>query len=476
MRPAAAKLARWRESPRAFVRECLGAEPDAWQVEVLEAVAKRQRICLKASKGPGKSTVLAWIGWWFLSTRRHPKVVATSITSDNLRDNLWTELSKWQKRSPFLKATFNWAAERITCNESPETWWASARAWPKTGDATAQSDTLAGVHADAVLFLVDEAGGIPDAVVATAEAGLANVDEAEGREARLVLAGNPTQLSGPLYRACTKERALWWVKEISGDPDDPNRAPRVSVAWAREQIEKYGRENPWVLVNVFGQFPPGQSNTLLGLEEALEASRRVLPEAAYNTAPRVLGVDVARFGDDRSCILRRQGRVAFKPRVLRNLDTMQLAAQVALEIQEWKPHAVFVDQTGVGAGVVDRLRELGHRVIGVEFGGKATQANRYNNKRSEMWGLMAEWVRGGGCIASEELATECAAPVYTFDSSGRTVLESKDAMKQRGLSSPDLADALAVTFAAPVAGLDLPTSVQHRRARTDYDRYAEAKS
>lgn len=479
MTPASAKVAEWRARPVAFVRECLRVEPDAWQVEVLEAVVSSKRLCLKASKGPGKSAVLAMLGWWFLATRPHPKLVATSITGDNLRDGLWAEFSRWQQRSPLLQETFTWSAERITCNDAPETWFASARQWAKGADASQQANTLAGIHADHVMFLVDEAGGIPDAVVAAAEAGLANADDSRGTTARLVLAGNPTHLSGPLYRACTRERPLWWVKEISGDPDDPNRAPRISVQWAREQIEKYGRDNPWVLVNVFGQFPPGQSNTLVSVEEASQAAQRTLSEDVYAEAPKVLGIDVARFGDDRTVFFPRQGRMALRPKVFRNLSTMEVADQAALSIEKWKPDAVFIDQTGVGAGVVDRLRQLGHSVIGVDAAGRPVTAQpRFLNRRAEMWWLMAEWLRGGGAVPDDaELISELTAPTYRFDSSGRLQLEAKTELKQRGLPSPDKADALALTFSAPVVRrpVQLPGAAPFGRAAHDYDPYQQER-
>ena len=452
MTRASSNIARWRRDPVTFVREVLTAEPDGWQVEVLQAAASGQkRIALKASKGPGKSTVLAWIAWWFLLTRLHPKVICTSVTADNLSDGLWTELSKWQQRSPLLRKAFTWTKTRITANDHPETWWASARTWSKDADTRQQGETLAGIHADNVLFLVDEAGGVPDAVVSAAEAGLANADESAGRTAMLVLAGNPTQTSGPLYRACSQERALWWVKEISGDPDDPKRAPRVNIDWAREQITKYGRDNPWVLVNVFGQFPPAQANTFIGVEVAAQASRRVVGEADYSDHPKILGVDVARFGDDRTVLFPRQGPVAFAPQIYRNKRTTEVAHLVAFAIEKWRPDAVFIDAGGVGAGVVDQLLELGHDVMGVESASSPLTAEpKLKNRRAEMWWLMAEWMRHG-CIPDDgELIAELTTPTMKYDATSHIQLESKDDIKKRGLPSPDKADALALTFAAPV--------------------------
>lgn len=467
--PAIAKLREWRAEPVTFVREVFHVEPDAWQVDFLEAFPKHQRLALKACKGPGKSAVLAWAGWNFLATRLHPKVLATSITGDNLRDGLWTEFAKWQQRNEFLKQKFTWSAERIVANDHPETWWASARTWPKGADASQQSNTLAGIHADYVLVLVDEAGGIPDGVVAAAEAALAT-----GVETKLAIAGNPTHLEGPLYRACTRERALWFILEISSDPDDPKRTPRVSKQWAREQIEKYGRDSPWVLVNVFGQFPPASSNALLGVEEATAAARRTLMEPEYINEVKILGVDVARFGDDRTVLFLRQGRAVFQPKVFRNQTTTEVAGHVAVVMRKQKPDAVFIDQTGVGGGVVDQLKQLGYRVMGVDNASRSLEPT-YDNRRAEMWWKMADWLKAGGTIPDDpELISELVAPTYWFTSKGKIRLESKDEMKLRGLQSPDKGDALALTFAAPV----MPRALQDvagagGRTDNDYDPHEE---
>lgn len=440
------KLREWRENPVTFVREVFGVEPDLWQADVLNAFPTHQRLALKACKGPGKSCVMAWCGWNFLLTRPHPKVIGTSISSSNLRDGLWTEFAKWQGRSKLLQEAFTWSAERIVSKEFPETWFASARAWSVGADPTQQANTLAGIHADYVLFLVDEAGGIPSGVVAAAEAGLST-----GIETKLFLSGNPTHLSGPLYDACTKERHLYYVKEITGDPDAPDRAPRIDPNWARKQIESYGRDSPWVLVNVFGQFPPGQDNTLIGVRDAEEAAKRVVPYAEYAHMPKILGVDVARFGDDRTTITMRQGKVAYRPSVFRNLDTMEVAGQVASVIVRNKPKVVFIDQTGIGSGVVDRLKELGYPVVGVDASARPADV-RCLNMRAQMWLHMAEWVKGGGSIANDpDLIRELTTPTYKFHSDGKMQIESKADIKKRGLPSPDLADGLGLTFAYPVA-------------------------
>lgn len=444
-RQATDRIRVWREQPHVFVRECFGVTPDAWQDDVLAAFPTNKRLALKACKGPGKTAVLAWLSWNFLFTRPHPKIAATSITADNLADNLWTELAKWQARSPILTQAFEWQKTRIVAREHPNTWWMSARTWPRTANPQQQADTLAGLHADYLLFLLDESGGIPDAVMAAAEAGLAS-----GIESHLVQAGNPTHLEGPLYRACTIERHLWHITEITADPDDPKRTPRVSVEWAREQIEKYGRENPWVLVNVFGRFPPSSLNTLIGPDEVKEAFARKYFDHQVSFAARILGVDVARFGDDASVIFPRQGLRASMPTVKRNLDTMAGAGAVAHEWNRWEADACMIDVSGGhGAGWYDALRALRYRPREVQFAGQPHDM-RFYNKRTEMYFSVVEWIRGGGALPDvPELVAELSQPTYTFRGD-RLLLEDKDQVKQRIQRSPDRADALACTFAYPV--------------------------
>jgi phage terminase large subunit len=461
---SAETLARWRMHPDLFVRECLKAVPDRWQDKVLKAFPHNQRICLRACKGPGKTTLEAWLTWNFMATRPHPKMAATSITKDNLEDNFWPELAKWRNNSPFLKEAFEWNKTRIFAKDHPETWFCSARTWPKHADSTQQADTLAGLHADYLMFVLDESGGIPDAVMASAEAGLAT-----GKECKLIQAGNPTHLEGPLYRACTSERHLWYVVEITGDPDDPDRAPRISKQWAREQIEKYGRDNPWVLVNVFGKFPPASINTLLGVDEVRVAMKRHLRSDQYDFSQKRLGIDVARFGDDSTMIFPRQGLAAFRPVEMKAARTNDVAARVAKAKESWGPEMIFVDATGgYGGGVEDSLLQAGIGSVPVSFAGKSIDP-RYYNKRSEMWFLMAEWVKRGAALPNDpELLRELTTPTYTFHH-GRFRLEEKDHIKQRLGYSPDRADALALTFALPEMPREMMLPGMQERGKLKYE-------
>jgi hypothetical protein len=470
-----ARLNAWAASPLSFVREQFGVEPDPWQEEVLEAFPKSPRLAMKACKGPGKTAVEAWLAWNFLASRIDPKIAATSITSDNLADNLWAEMAKWQQRSAYLREHFEWTKSRIFCKSRPETWWMSARTWNRTADRSQQGNTLAGLHADNILFILDESGGIPDAVMATAEAALASCVDGH-----IVQAGNPTHLDGPLWRACTSERRLWHVTEITADPSDPKRSTRVKAEWAAQQIEKYGRDNPWVLVNVFGKFPPGSLNTLIGPDECRAAIERAYRPEDIERAPRVLGVDVARFGDDASVIFPRQGLVAFPPHKMRNVDGTQGAGAVARKAADWRVDAIFVDDTGGwGASWIDNLRLLGHAPIGVGFAARPNDP-RYENKRTEMYFEAVQWIKNGGSMPDiPELVAAFSQTTYSFRGD-RLLLEPKEQVKSRLGYSPDDADALALTFAQPVAGKQVfgdrtmaydawRTAGRRGRAITEYD-------
>lgn len=220
-------------------------------------------------------------------------------------------------------------------------------------------------------------------------------------------------------------------------------------------------------------FSAAGDDQLLSLADCENAARRHYAVTDYQFAPRILGVDPARYGDDRSVIAPRQGLVAFKPLVYRGINNMELAARVANQIVEWQPEAVFID-AGAGAGVIDRLRQLEFdQIIEVDFGGRSSDP-RFVNKRAEMWYGLRDWVLAGGAIPDiGDLKLELATPTYSYDNANRIKLESKDEIKKRiDGSSPDMADALALTFAMPVA----PPRREHlfhiQEAQREHDPYA----
>lgn len=462
---AAELLASWIDDPVAFVQAQFRPEPtkasptgiDAWQVDVLEAVVVCLRVAMKACKGPGKSCVLAWVIWWFLCTRPHANVVVTSITRENLRDGLWKELAKWYARSPYLQRVFSFSAERIAAREAPLTWWASARGWAKDADPEQQANTMAGLHGDHVMIVHDEVSDYPDGVIAASE----GIFQTEGQEAKLLVAGNPTRQDGPLWAICTTRRRMWSGKrgrivEITGDPDDPKRSPRISLSAAQEAIREHGRTHPWVMTNILGLFPKTAFDKLLGPNDVLKAVNREIPRAHYVHEPKVMGLDVAWEGDDQSVLIMRQGAVVFVPKAWRNLEDWELADQVALLIIKHKPLRIYVDGIGIGHGVVSHLRQrVGARCEVVEvLASESAADSRFLNKRAEMWDGMAQAVKRRLRLPDHAglRADLCGPKIGMKDGGGKSfkvALEGKPDMKKRGLPSPDFGDALAMTFAWP---------------------------
>lgn len=466
----------YRKDILLYVREQFKVEPDEWQKEALLNFANSDmkifRLSLQACAGPGKSAVLAWCGWWFLccqgETGSHPKGAAISITQDNLKDNLWSEMSKWQQVSPLCTGLFTWTKQRIFSKDHPETWFLSARSFSKSANSEEQGRVLSGVHSKYVLFLIDESGDIPPNVLKAVEQAFSTADKVFGR---VIQAGNPTSTDGMLHAAQSSLADSWHVIRITGDPDDPNRSPRIDIKWAAEQIATYGRDDPWVMSYILGRFPESSINTLLSVDEVEDAMNRNLRIEEYEFAQKRLGVDVARFGYDSNVIFPRQGLRAHNYVELRNVRSHDIAARVMSAKAKWGCELELVDGTGgFGSGVVDSMIQAGAAPMEIHFSSKAID-NRYYNKRAEMWMEMAEWVKRGGVLPRcNKLKRQLTAPTYSFKS-GKFILESKDQLRERLGFSPDHADALALTFALPdQPSRQSPIGVfQNKKVNYDYD-------
>ena len=198
-------------------------------------------------------------------------------------------------------------------------------------------------------------------------------------------------------------------------------------------------------------FSAAQDNGLIPIDDIRAAANKFYRESEYMGAPLIYGIDVARFGSDASVIFKRRGLVAFEPIVIRKFDNMALADRIAVEMAKEKPEAVFID-SGAGQGVIDRLRQMRFDVVEVPFGAQAIDKEQFANRRMEMWWHMAQWIKQGGAIPPDPiLQGDLGAPTYGYTPKGPKILEAKDKLKERIGRSPDLADALALTFAAPVA-------------------------
>lgn len=483
-RSKAAELLRtYRNDILLFVQEQFETTPDEWQRKALLAFANPDkivfRLSLQACAGPGKSALLAWCGWWFLCTQGekgvHPKGAAISITQDNLKDNLWSEMSKWQQRSKLCTNLFTWTKSRIFSKDHSETWFLSARSFSRKANSDEQGRVLSGIHSKYVLFLIDESGDIPPTVMKSVDQAFSTADKVFGR---VIQAGNPTSTDGMLHAAQSSLADQWHVVRITGDPDDHDRSPRIDLEWARTQIETYGRDDPWVMSYILGRFPSSGINSLLSGDEVEDAMSRQLFEVDYDFAQKRLGIDVARFGYDSTIIFPRQGLRSFKYVEMRKARTPEIAARVMLAKRKWSSEVELVDGTGgFGAGVIDSLIQGGFSPFEIHFSGKAIDP-RYYNKRAEMWFEMAEWIKRGGCLPKcNFLKKELTAPTYSFKS-GKLILESKEQIKDRLGFSPDRADALALTFAIPeAAAQNSPLSfLQPKSMRHEYDPLDENRS
>jgi hypothetical protein len=423
--------------------------PDDWQCEALTrigtAVAERWsqeaqreaiRLAVASGHGVGKTALVAWIILWFMSTRINPQVVVTANTKNQLTTKTWRELAKWHRLS-INRQWFEWSATSFKHQHYPQTWFASAIPWSEHN-----SEAFAGTHETDVLVIFDEASAIADSIWEVTEGAMTTPG------AMWLAFGNPTRNDGRFAECWGQFRARWQRMQV-----DSRKAKAANQAQIAQWIADYGEDSDFVRIRVKGEFPRAGANQFIGTDIVATAKARTAELLTYRSSPRVIGVDVARHGDDQSVILKRQGVLCLPPQRYRFDNLMQLAYEVAEEIEKWNPDAVFIDATGIGWGIVDRLRQLGYRNIhAIQVGETAQLESRYYNRRMELWARMRDWLSESGCLPDDkELAADIGAPEYGFDNRGRLQLEKKEDMKARGMASPDSGDALAITFAAPVA-------------------------
>ncbi len=443
------ELAR-HDGPRQWQRETLddigrrlraGHEPGAVMMPVLQAIA--------SGHGIGKSALLSWLVCWSLTTCPDARVIITANTEAQLRSRTWPEICRWFRMSLWG----HWfrvlgTSIAVTDPAHERTWRCDAVTWSADNLVAFQGLHNAGRR---LVLLFDEASGIDDGVWNVSEGALTDEDT----EILWITAGNPTEPTGRFAECLGRQRDRWHARQI-----DARTVPGTNKALFAEWLELYGEDSDFFRVRVRGMLPRTGSQTFITPELVRQACERQVSAEVFD--PLVIGCDVARFGSDQTVIYIRKGRDGrtHPPIKLRGADTMQVAARVVEEYQRLAADAVFVDGGGVGGGVVDRLRQLGVPVVEVQFGGKSDRVTfgdtrpAMANKRAEMWANMREWLEGGAIPDDAELRSELEAPQYSFvirDGRDAILLERKEDMKRRGVASPDVADALALTFAYPVA-------------------------
>jgi len=431
-----AAVTRWRLAPEQFVTDSFGVTPDDWQVRALRMLAEGGRVSIRACHGPGKSALDAWAAFWFLSCFFPARVPCTAPTAHQLEDILWAELAKWHQRmADWQKGLFRLTSERLQWAGAPDESFGVARTARKE-----KPEALQGFHAENLLFILDEASGIEDVIFEVAEGALSS------ENARVLMTANPTRTSGYFFDSHHRMRHRWDTMRVSHED-----SPRVSGQYVEDMAHKYGVESNVYRVRVLGEFPLEDDDSVISLDLCESAIVRDIGEDMG--AATVWGLDVARFGDDASALVKRRGPVVLEAKSWRGKDLMQTAGLVFDEYTSAKdtrkPDRVYVDSIGLGSGVVDRLKELGVPVRGINVAESPAVKARFMRLRDELWFSAREWLetRAVKMVDVEELVGQLTGPKYAMTSSGKIKVEGKDEMKARGVQSPDLADAFCLTFA-----------------------------
>jgi len=447
--------------------------PDAWACDFLDAVAQEVRTrkfngrmavpvvrgAVTSGHGIGKSALTAWLVMWIMSTRPHSQGTVTANTAPQLQTKTWAQLAKWKKiciTSHWFEIATGRGMMHMRHKDYPDTWFVSAQTCREEN-----SEAFAGQHAaNATSFYIfDEASAIPESIKEVAEGGVTD------GEPMMFAFGNPTRNTGWFYETFGKQKHRWITRRI-----DSRKVQITNKKQIDEWIADYGEDSDFVKIRVRGEPPSASSNQLISRLVVEEAMRRKLGNHQFAFAPVILGVDVAWEGDDRSAVMMRQGLFTKLLGVYRGIDNMTLGGLVEQWWTQYNADGVFVD-VGWGTGVIDFLRSIGRQPVPVNFGG-ASLKPEWKDKRSEMWGDMAKWLADGGALEElPDLVDDLIGPDYFFLPNGQKKLEAKKDMKARGLQSPDLADALALTFAVPIRSRQSAAARERRAAfaKADYN-------
>jgi len=463
--------------------------PRKWQRQELERLRDHLRLdrgraaiglpsrvyysAISSGRGIGKSAMIAMMNYWIMSCWPGATAIVTANTETQLRSRTMAELGKWHTMSInshwFEKSSMalrpqQWYAQLLNEQMKMDTqyYYCEGQSWSEENP-----DAFAGAHSMIGMCVTfDEASGVPEPIW--------NVTEGFFTDLAAVriwfTISNPRRNTGAFYDAFNplKGESFWNTRTI-----DSRTVEGLDNAVYDRIVKKHGEDSDVARTEVRGKFPKTGSSQFIGREMVMDAQLR---ELGHNDAePLIMGVDVARFGDDDSVIRFRRGRDSRTYPIFRykGLNTMELADKVAELINRFRPDGVNVDGGGVGGGVVDRLAQMRFRVNDVQFGAGAIDGEKYLNHRAECWGRMRDWLETGCLNDDMELLIDLTGPEYDYNGN-KIKLESKKDMKKRGLKSPDDGDALSLTFSKNIARRDLPMS-RHgrgRSAKSEYDEFA----
>ena len=435
----------WRKDIALFAWNNFRFVPDEWQSEGFKKVQRSKRVSIKSGQGVGKTAWSAIVFLWFLTCFPNARVVATAPTRQQLNDVLWAELEKWRQKSPLLVHVLKWTKTYIYFVGREKRWFGVAR-------ASSKPENMQGFHEDNMLFVVDEASGVDEEVLEAIRGTLTGVNN------KLIFVGNPTQTSGMFYDSHNSEKESWDTMTV--DAEKSKRTNKENIAALKK---KYGDSSNVVRVRVHGLFPLAEDDVFIPFSDVEKAMMLDFGEE-HEIFKISLGVDVARFGDDETVIYSNASNLINLEYRRTKQDLMVTTGEVIRSYKELRKRYpdyhgliyVFIDDTGMGGGVTDRLREvryeeglLGMVIVPVNFASSPPKfaEESYTNISGYMWGVVKELLRQQVlCLPNdEELSGQLTTRKYTVNSKGIIKLESKEDLKKRQLPSPDMGDALALS-------------------------------
>ena len=454
--------ATYRHDPLGFVQaafpwgagELSGcAGPQDWQVDILSTLCgeeKVMRLATASGHGIGKSALVSWIILWAMMTQPDTRGIVTANTETQLKTKTWTELGKWARLCRWREGVKYGAHALLSATHSGRI---DKVAWSERSP-----ESFSGLHnkGKRILVVFDEASAIHDLIWEVTEGALTD----ENTEIIWAVFGNPTRNSGRFFECFHRFRHRWACRQI-----DSRTATMTNKAQIAQWAEDHGEDSDFFKVRVRGEFPARSGEQFIPSDLVAAAVNRSCPPDG--ASPVVIGVDCARFGHGQTVILTRQGRKLLEMIKLRGKRGHDIARAVLETSRRHGADALFIDGGGVGASTCDELHAMGIRHVEVGFGERADDSgdNGFANRRAEMWGRMKNWLEQADIPNDPELIADLGGPEYSYDSRRRVVLEKKDDMKARGLASPDVGDALAVTFAE---------TVQRRAQMMPFDDYSDS--
>ena len=429
--------ARYQDDPCAWAEDFLGVHLWSKQRQILESVFNNRRTVVRSCHSAGKTFTAAVCVLAYAYLKAPCKIITTAPTWYQVKDLMWSEINRLYRDKLH---GHGFPGEVMACRLK------IAPDWFATGISPKEAVNFQGFHGDNVLVVCDEAPGVSREVLEWAESLMASGDS------HMLWIGNPTESAGHFFDAF--RRGDWQRIHISAfdtplfsGEEVPSNVRRVLISpgWVEEKASEWGTDSPLYESRILGQFPAQTDRQLI----ALSSIEKAIDRRTEAQGERVLGVDVARFGDDQTVFCLRQGDKILALDAFLHLDLMEIAGRVRRFESDHAVDRVQVDEVGLGAGVVDRLKDMGTDAVGVSSARKAHESDRYINTRTELWFVMRDWVQFAEIPDHPKLVEDLSAPEYTFTSRGQYKLESKDEIKKRIGRSTDFGDALAIALYQP---------------------------